>query len=136
MWYTNNIKKMKVSRPRNTKKRGVIEFFLYEEKGKYIGVCLTFDIVYEGQNPLEVMKNVEEAARLHLKVVCKKNLSDDLLNRYAPNEYWEKYFEFSKAGQSQKELKSQKELGNGVSKRISFADYFKFHSPCVANLQN
>ena len=85
---------MIIPRPKNTKKSGMMEFFVYQEKSKFIGVCLTFDIVEEGEDLKEVMKNLEEAALLHLEVVCKENLSDDLLNRYAPDEYWEKYFEF------------------------------------------
>ena len=87
---------MKILRSKNTKKRGLMEFFGCSVGDKFIGVCLTFDIIEEGYNPIEVMKSVEEAAILHLKTVCKKNLSDDLLNRYAPQEFWDKYFEFQK----------------------------------------
>lgn len=84
---------MNIERPKNTKKSGYIEFFAYQERDKFIGVCLTFDIIEEGKNIEEVMKSLNEAALLHLKVVQEKNLSDDLLNRHAPEEYWSKYFE-------------------------------------------
>lgn len=87
---------MSIERPRNTKKSGYIELFAYQEGDRFIGVCLTFDIVEEGKNIEKIMKSLNEAALLHLKVVQKKNLSDDLLNRYAPEEYWSKYFEFLK----------------------------------------
>lgn len=69
-----------------------MEFFYYKKGDKYIGVCLTFDIVEEGENLIELKKSLEEGAILHLRVVCKKNLSDDLLNRHAPIKYWERYF--------------------------------------------
>lgn len=85
---------MKIIRPKNTKERGLIEFFVYEEKKTFIGVCLTFDIIEEGTNAGEVIKNLKEAALLHLEVVRTKNLSDGLLNRYAPEKYWKKYFGF------------------------------------------
>lgn len=85
---------MSIERPKNTKKSGYIEFFAYQERDKFIGICLTFDIVEEGKNIEKIMKSLEEAAFLHLKVVRKKNLSDDLLNRYAPEKYWSKYFYF------------------------------------------
>jgi len=81
-----------IKRQKNTKKEGVIEFLVYKGKNTYVGVCLTFDIVEEGSNPVELMKSIKEAAELHLVTVRKNNMSDDLLNRYAPNEYWKKYF--------------------------------------------
>lgn len=101
---------MKPLRLKNTKKRGLMEFFGYSEKDRFIGVCLTFDIIEEGKNPIEVMKSVEEAAILHLKTICKKNLSDNLLNRYAPQEYWDKYFEFQKNITEEKPLRIKSEL--------------------------
>ena len=82
-----------INRPKNTKKAGVIELLVYKEADTYVGVCLTFDIVEEGNNPVELMKSIREAAELHLETVIKSNLSDELLNRYAPEEYWLKYFE-------------------------------------------
>ena len=85
---------MIITRPKNTKSKGTIEFFVYPEKGKYIGVCLTFDIVEEGKDPQQLMSNLLEAAELHLKVVKNENLSENLLNRYAPVEYWRKYFAY------------------------------------------
>ena len=84
--------KSKIIRPLNTKEKGVMEFLVYKEKNTFVGVCLTFDIVEEGNNPVLLMKSIRESAELHLKTVRKNNMSNDLLNRYAPNEYWEKYF--------------------------------------------
>jgi predicted RNase H-like HicB family nuclease len=87
---------MKIERPKNTKKRGVVEFLFYPEKGRYIGVCLTFDIIEEGKDLNKLRASLEEAARLHLETVTKEGLSEDLLNRYAPLKYWNKYFEIQK----------------------------------------
>jgi len=84
---------MNIQRPKNTKKRGTIEYLVYKKGTAYVGVCLTFDIVEEGIHPVELMKSITEAAELHLETVIRENLSDDLLNRYAPDEYWKKYFE-------------------------------------------
>ena len=83
---------MIIKRPLNNKRRGVIEFLVYKEGDSFVGVCLTFDIVEEGGNPSELMRSIKEAAELHLDTVIKNDLSDDLLNRYAPEEYWKKYF--------------------------------------------
>ena len=84
---------MSVKRPRNTKEGGVVEFLTYKEGKAYIGVCLTFDIVEEGADPVALARSLKEAAELHVETVIKNDLSDDLLNRYAPEEYWKKYFE-------------------------------------------
>ena len=85
---------MKFERYWNTKKGGIIEFLFYKERNEYIGVCLTFDIIEEGKDIEKLKESVKEAAFLHLKIVNDKKLPDKLLNRYAPIEYWEKYFEF------------------------------------------
>lgn len=79
-------------RPKNTKQEGFMEFLVYKEDDRFIGVCLTFDIVEEGYDPITLMKSIEEASTLHLEIVIKENMSDELLNRYAPDEYWVKYF--------------------------------------------
>ncbi|OGI64035.1 hypothetical protein A2914_02425 [Candidatus Nomurabacteria bacterium RIFCSPLOWO2_01_FULL_41_21] len=87
---------MKIQRPFNTKKEGMVEILVYKEKNVFVGVCLTFDIVEEGSDPLVVLRSIKEAVQLHLDTVIKNNMSDDLLNRYAPLPYWKKYFEATK----------------------------------------
>ena len=79
-------------RVKNTKEKGLLEFLVYLEKSTYIGVCLTLDIVEEGKDPAKLLKSIQEAATSHVILVIKKNLSDELLNRPAPDEYWERYF--------------------------------------------
>lgn len=82
-----------IERPKNTKEKGVVEFLMYREKDTFVGVCLTFDIVEVSDNAFNLRKSIEEAAYRHLKTVQEKNLSDELLNRYAPKKYWDKYFD-------------------------------------------
>lgn len=84
---------MNIQRPKNTKKSGLIESLVYKEGNTFIGVCLTFDIIEENDNPVELMKSLKEAAELHVETVITNNLPEELLNRYAPEEYWVKYFE-------------------------------------------
>jgi len=77
---------------RNTKKRGKYTLFVYPEKPNYfIGVCLEFDLIQEGRTAQETMERIKEASFGYLETVIKKNLSDDLLNRPAPKEYWKKF---------------------------------------------
>lgn len=101
---------MNIQRTQNTKQRGLMEFIFYQDQGKYIGVCLSFDIVEEGKDLNKLIQSVEDAAMLHLRTVVKENLSDDLLNRYAPEEYWQKYFEALKALEQKKVEENKVEI--------------------------
>ncbi len=95
-----------MNRVKNTKEKGVMEFLVYKKGATYIGVCLTFDIVEEDSNPEKLMQSIQEAAQGHLQTVRDKNLSDDLLNRHAPKEYWDIYNEAIKNIQNKKPIKS------------------------------
>lgn len=98
---------------KNTKEKGTIQFLVYKSGKSYVGVCLTFDIVEEGSNPKELTQSIIEAAKLHLETVIKHDLSDDLLNRPAPKEYWDKFYA------TLREIESQKNKYTGGSSIIS-----------------
>ncbi|MDO8520705.1 MAG: hypothetical protein Q7S52_01185 [bacterium] len=74
----------------NTKENGTVEFTIFEENSTFVGVCLTFDIVVEGANYEEVREQLIDAAKVHIETVRRNNLPVELLNRHAPQEYWEK----------------------------------------------
>ena len=76
----------------NTKREGTLEFFVYGQGNKFIGVCLTLDIVEEGDDPQNLMNSIVESAMGHVSVVQSQKLDDSLLNRPAPKEYWDRYF--------------------------------------------
>lgn len=80
----------------NTKKQGVIRFFIYKERKKYIGVCLDLDIVEEGKDIEKIKESLTEAVRGYIETVTKEKMDDNLLNRPAPKIYWEKYEAFLK----------------------------------------
>ena len=75
---------------KNTKDKGIVEFVMFEEHGRYVAACLTFDIVLEGDDATTLKEQIIAAARLHLDTVEKLNLPETLLNRPAPKEYWDK----------------------------------------------
>ena len=77
----------------NTKEKGTIKFLFYKKPGqKYVGVCLTFNIVEEGTNFQKLRDSVMSAAVGHLMVVNKEKLGNKLLNRPAPKRYWDMYY--------------------------------------------
>lgn len=77
----------------NTKEKGLIHFVIFPQKRQFIGVCLDFNIIEEGENPQKLIESLEETASGHIEVVIGENLSDELLNRRAPKKYWDKYKE-------------------------------------------
>jgi hypothetical protein len=82
------------TRVTNTKKGGIVRFVYITNSNGCFGICLDFNIIEEGKNEAEVYKNLETAVQLHIDTVKKNNLSDDLLNRLAPKEYWDIYDDF------------------------------------------
>lgn len=81
---------------KNTKKRGIIRFFVYKKGKTYVGVCLELDIVEEGENVEKLKKSLIEAAQGYVETVIKEKMDDKLLNRPAPKNYWNKYEAFLK----------------------------------------
>ncbi len=74
---------------RNTKRKGKFIIFVYPETSKhFIGVNLTFDLVVEGDNPGEALERIRKASLDYIETVCKEKLNDELLNRRAPQKYW------------------------------------------------
>ncbi|MBU6321661.1 MAG: hypothetical protein KGI78_03050 [Patescibacteria group bacterium] len=113
----------------NTKAMGEMNFLFIQEGKHIVGVCLEFNIIEEGTNLEEVKKHLETATRLHLEAVQENNLSDDLLNRHAPTEYWEIFEETKKSAQ-------RKQLVDAHKRRrlltASFNPYERKLNPQVA----
>jgi predicted RNase H-like HicB family nuclease len=107
-----------ISRPYNTKAAGVVEFLVYKEGKSFVGICLTFDIIEEGDDPEKIMSLIQEAAKLHLKVVREKNLPDELLNRHAEEKYWAIYF------------KAMEELRKPIASPIQFLISYPYRYQC------
>lgn len=76
---------------KNTKKKGNFQIFSYfdSEIQSYVGVCLEFNIVLTGNDPAAVANEVMRMSLTHIQTVKNLNLSNDLLNRHAPKEYWD-----------------------------------------------
>jgi len=84
------------NKPLNTKKWGIARIFIYPSKDKYRAVCLDFDIIEEAETRAEVMSQINEAVKGYIVNAYKNNLDDKLLNRNAPEKYWEMYEEYSR----------------------------------------
>ena len=82
--------KSKHLRFNNTYESGTLTFLYIQDKkrGNFIGVCLEFDLEVEAKTFLEVQEKIEDYAKLWLENVRVNKLSEELLNKAAPEKYW------------------------------------------------
>jgi hypothetical protein len=93
---------------KNTKKKGQATVFIYREGKKFIGVCLELCIVEENKNLNVLRHNMREAVEGYVEAVIKNGLSEDLLNRPAPKEYWNRFLNYLK--QESERIKFKKSI--------------------------
>lgn len=74
----------------NTYDSGTVTFLILKDNAldRFIGVCLEFDLETEGKTKEEAQNLIHEYARLWLSNVRENKLSEELLNKDAPEEYW------------------------------------------------
>lgn len=73
----------------NTKKKGTYKFIMFQEgDGDYCAVCLTLNLVEWGKDPDELLASINEAAESYILGVVKNDFPDEVLNRSAPEKYW------------------------------------------------
>lgn len=82
---------------KNTYYRGTLNLFMYREKNKYIGVCLDLDIVLENSTPQELKEELIDAVQNYVETVIENKLSESLLNKPAPQKYWNKFHKYIRA---------------------------------------
>lgn len=83
----------------NTKKKGMLRFFIYYDKKEkeFVGVCIDLGIIKCGDNPYYVEKDLTEAAMGYIETIGKENLPDTLLNQKPPQEYLDIFEKISNA---------------------------------------
>lgn len=89
---------------RNTKEKGFIRIVVFPYKDHFVGACLDFNIIEEGENPQLLQASLLESALGYIETVRKEGLEDELLNQAAPKEYWSKYEQLRKVESSKAEL--------------------------------
>ncbi|MGB4762087.1 MAG: hypothetical protein WBP12_01865 [Candidatus Saccharimonas sp.] len=74
----------------NTRSSGEVNFIIFKDSndGDYTAVCLDFDIVEQGSDLNALRDSIEEAAQMHIETIMQMNLDEKLLNRRAPEVYW------------------------------------------------
>ena len=74
---------------KNTLKRGSVRFIIFKENNTWYGVALEFNIVEEGDNPVEVMASLFEAIQGYVEAARKFKLRPMPLNQKPDKEYEE-----------------------------------------------
>jgi len=70
-----------------------IRLLIIPNQGKFLGICLEFNIIEEHDNPEELRQILMEMSVSHMKAVINNKLDEALLNREADKKYfdiWEK----------------------------------------------
>lgn len=75
----------------NTYRSGRARVFIYEDKGKYIAVCLEFGLVIAAKTLEKAQECIKDITGSYLSNVLENKLSEKLLNRPAPKKYWQIY---------------------------------------------
>ena len=78
---------------KNTLKNGKVRYIIFKEDDTWYGVALEFNIVEEGDNPLQVMASLFEAIQGYVETAQKLKLRPMPLNQKPDEEYqklWDK----------------------------------------------
>lgn len=74
---------------KNTLHKGSIRYIIFKENNVWYGVALEFNIVEEGDNPLEVMASLFQAIQGYVETARKLKMRPIPLNQKADKEYEE-----------------------------------------------
>jgi hypothetical protein len=91
----------------NTLENGLVRHIIFKENGIWYGVALEFNIVEEGDNPVEVMASLFEAIQGYVETAQKCKAGAAPLNQEPDKEYqklWEKLAEAQAAGNKNEKL--------------------------------
>lgn len=100
---------------RNTYKKGRVTFFIFPQNDHLIGVCLELNIVVEGYSLRIVREELSDAVKTYVETIIENKLSETLLNRPAPQEYWQRFFESLKTMEKLKTIKTTPDIESIVS---------------------
>lgn len=75
----------------NTYESGSLTFLFLQEKQtkRFKAVCLEFDLEADAESVAEAQEKIEDYAKLWLENVRENKLPEELLNKSAPQEYWD-----------------------------------------------
>jgi len=96
-------------------KKIVLHNLFIKGKAGYTGICLELNVASEGDTLEEAKKNVKEAVALYLESVHEHGDAEEAIPRFAPVEYWLKYF-------SSQERELRDELKAGFESMLDFQE--------------
>jgi hypothetical protein len=109
---------------KNTKRKGKFTIFTYQyRENHFIGVCLEFDLITEGETAIEAIKNIFSASINYLRTIIKNDLNDKLLNLTPEQKYLREYTRLLK-GRAKKIEKIERPEKKKKEKLIPWDKYF------------
>jgi len=82
---------------KNTLNKGSVRYIIFKEDRTWYGVALEFNIVEEGDNPLEVMASLFEAMKGYIETAQKLKMRPMPLNQKPDKEYQELWDELERS---------------------------------------
>jgi len=74
---------------KNTLNKGAVRYIIFKDEGVWYGVALEFNIVEEGDNPVEVMASLFQAIEGYVETAKKLKIHPAPLNQKPEAEYEE-----------------------------------------------
>jgi len=108
---------------KNTLNKGSVRYIIFKEADAWYGVALEFNLVVDGDNPLEVMASLFQAIHGYVETARKLKMRPLPLNQRPDKEYSELWERLSKG-----------EIEKGVTKseQVYTFGYTPFISPAFA----
>lgn len=112
----------------NTYKKGAVNYLVFQEENKFVGVCLEFDLEVSANTPQEARERIEDYSKAWLENVIKNKLPEELLNKPADKKYWNIYKEAVR--DAERRLKAQRYSSSvTVTNPLLFSFYQPYSSP-------
>ena len=92
---------------KNTLNKGSVRYIIFREGNTWYGVALEFNIVEEGDNPLEVMASLFQAIQGYIETARKIKMRPMPLNQELDKEYQELWNKLEKKGKEKIREKQQ-----------------------------
>ncbi len=108
----------------NTYTSGTVTFLILQERDKFIGICMEFDLEVEGKTAKEAKEKLDDLTHAWLENVVENKLSEELLNKSAPKPYWDILKE------AKERVKKREKISVRVvkSSQIPILSQFQFYS--------
>jgi len=89
---------------RNTLQKGSVRYIIFKEDDTWYGVALEFNVIVDGDNPVEVMASLFEAIEGYVETVRKMKMRPHPLNQIPGKEYQDMWRKLEESREEEKPI--------------------------------